>query len=98
MPLVDIFDIPYFGAGYRNRTGAYTLEGCRTTIIQIPHLLVVVDPTGLAPVSLRVKGRMLLYTPRAQIHHLEHYNKKDPLRSLLVTRSVRSVIYGTFYL
>lgn len=29
-----------------------------------------VDPTGLAPASLDVKAKMLLYTPRAQVHVL----------------------------
>ena len=28
----------------------------------------VVDPTGLAPASLRVNGNMLLHTPQARVH------------------------------
>lgn len=37
----------------------------------------VVDPTGFAPVSLRVKGRMLLHTPQAQVHHRFYYKTKE---------------------
>ena len=35
----------------------------------------VVDPTGLAPVSLRANGNMLLHTPQARIHR--YYVKTD---------------------
>lgn len=38
-----------------------------------------VDPTGLAPVSLLVKGRILLHKLQAQVHksHFNKFNKKQ---------------------
>lgn len=50
----------------------YMLTLITTCLRQISF--VVVDPTGFAPASLRVKGRMLLHTPQAQIHH-DYYDK-----------------------
>ena len=41
------------GAGYRNRTGAFTLEGWRTATIRIPHISIL---PLLAPLSMGLYG------------------------------------------
>lgn len=38
-----------------------------------------VDPAGLAPASLLVKGNMLLHTPRTRIH-IAIIKRKEPFR------------------
>ncbi len=44
------FSIFYFGAGYRDRTGALTLAMLRTTTILISHFTIV--PLAVAPWGL----------------------------------------------
>ena len=56
-----------------------------------------VDPTGFAPVSLLVKGRILLHKLQARIHdynfNINNGNKKSPLSRTSSVTSSKPVIY-----
>ena len=47
--------------------------------VPLGEKLFCVDPAGLAPASLLVKGNMLLYTPQARIHK-RMLKRKEPFR------------------